>query len=94
MDGALLASIEISINKAHTSVAFRLPTSALDSLARPEGELFGINTLGGGRYVTFAGGIPVFYGNDIVGAIGVSGGTVQEDEKVAEAGLKILTEGS
>jgi ATP:cob(I)alamin adenosyltransferase len=94
MDGALLASVEISINKAYTSVAFRLPTSALDTLARPEGELFGVNTLNDGRYVTFGGGVPVFYGNDVIGAIGVSGGTVQEDEKVAKAGLKIITEGS
>lgn len=94
MDGALLASIEISINKAYTSAVLRLPTSDLNKLANPGGELFGINTQNSGRYVTFGGGIPIFCGNEVIGAIGVSGGTVEEDETVAKAGLKIITEGS
>jgi ATP:cob(I)alamin adenosyltransferase len=94
MDGALLASIEISINKAYTSVAFKVPTSNLDTLVKPEGELFGINTQNSGKYVTFGGGIPILYGKDVIGAIGVSGGTVEEDETVAKAGLRNLTEGS
>lgn len=94
MDGALLASIEISINKAYTSVAFKMPTSDLDTLARPDGELYGINTLNDGKYVTFGGGFPVFDGNDVIGAIGVSGGTVKEDTTVAKAGLKIVLERS
>lgn len=94
MDGALLASSEISINKAHTSVAFKSPTSDLDDLARPEGELYGVNTLNDGKYVTFGGGFPISSGNEIIGAIGVSGGTVQEDMTVAKAGLKIIAEGS
>ncbi|NLZ53673.1 MAG: cob(I)yrinic acid a,c-diamide adenosyltransferase [Thermoanaerobacteraceae bacterium] len=94
MDGAIFASIEISINKAYTSAAFRMPTSALSTLAIPESELYGINTQSDGRYVTFGGGIPICCGNEVIGAIGVRGGTVREDETVANAGLKILTEGS
>jgi len=94
MDGALLASIEISINKAYTSAVLRLPTADLNKMANPGGDLFGINTQNSGRYVTFAGGIPIFCGNEVIGAIGVSGGTVNEDEIVAKAGLKIMTEGS
>jgi uncharacterized protein GlcG (DUF336 family) len=66
----------------------------LTHLVKPEGELFGINTQNDGRYVTFGGGIPILYGNDVIGAIGVSGGTVEEDETVAKAGLRNLTEGS
>lgn len=94
MDGAIFASIEISINKAYTSAAFKMPTSALNPLANPQGELFGINTQSSGRYVTFGGGFPIFCGDEVIGAIGVSGGTVEEDEIVAKAGLKIITEGS
>lgn len=94
MDEAILASIEISINKASTSVAFKLPTSDLSNLARPDGELYGVNTLNDGKYVTFGGGFPIFNGNNVIGAIGVSGGTVKEDTTVAKAGLKIIAEGS
>lgn len=93
MDRALLASIEISMNKAYTSAAFKMPTSKLSSLAKPDGELFGINSQNAGRYVTFGGGYPVFSGSEVIGAIGVSGGNVAQDEAVAKAGLKILTEG-
>lgn len=94
MDGAIFASIEISINKAFTSAAFKMPTSALKPLANPEGELYGINSQSSGRYVTFGGGFPIFCGDEVIGAIGVSGGSVEEDEMVARAGLKIITEGS
>ncbi len=95
MNGALLASIEISMNKAYTSVAFKMPTSNLDIMARPDGELYGINTLNDGKYVTFGGGFPIFNtDNKIIGAIGVSGGNVKEDMMVAKAGLEMVIEGS
>ena len=71
-----------------------MPTSALKPLANPEGELYGINSQSSGRYVTFGGGFPIFCGDEVIGAIGVSGGSVEEDEMVARAGLKIITEGS
>lgn len=94
MDDALLASIEISVNKAYTSVAFKRPTSELNIPARPGGELFGINTLRNGGYVVFGGGLPILNGEKVIGGIGVSGGTVEQDTAVAEAGIKIITEGS
>ncbi|ADL07332.1 cob(I)yrinic acid a,c-diamide adenosyltransferase [Thermosediminibacter oceani] len=91
MDGALPVSAELAVNKAFTAVMLRMETSRLSKLARPEGELYGINTACGGRIVTFGGGIPVFYGKILAGGIGVSGGTVEEDEIIAKAGLAAVT---
>lgn len=90
MDEALLASIEIAINKAFTAVMLKMETSKLSELARPEGELFGINNACNGRIITFGGGIPVIKYGKVIGAIGVSGGTVNEDEIVAKAGISVI----
>lgn len=86
MDGAWLGSIDISINKAYTARAFDMPTSDLAPMAQSGEPLFGINTTNGGRVVIFAGGIPLSEDGEIAGAIGVSGGTVEQDQEVAEAG--------
>ncbi|MCG0276291.1 MAG: cob(I)yrinic acid a,c-diamide adenosyltransferase [Thermosediminibacteraceae bacterium] len=91
MDDALPISAELAINKAFTAVMLKMETSRLSQLARSDGELYGINTACGGRIVTFGGGIPVFYGKMLVGGIGVSGGTVEEDEIIAKAGLSVIT---
>lgn len=90
MDDALLVSIEIAINKAFTAVMLKMETSKLAELARPDGELFGINNAYNGRIVTFGGGIPIFKNGKLVGAIGVSGGTVDEDVVVAKAGISVI----
>ncbi|MGB9975663.1 cob(I)yrinic acid a,c-diamide adenosyltransferase [Thermovenabulum sp.] len=90
MDEALLASIEIAINKAFTAVMLKMETSRLSELAKPEGELFGINNAWNGRIITFGGGIPVIKYEKVIGAIGVSGGTVNEDEIVAKAGISAI----
>ncbi len=87
MDGAWLGSIEISINKAFTARAFDMPTQDLAGESQSGGSLFGINTTNDGRIVIFAGGIPLQDGDQVVGAVGVSGGTVDQDQKVAEAGV-------
>ncbi len=86
MDGAFIGSIYISINKAYTAIAFQTETKALNSLTQSGQELFGLSDAHGGRLVIFAGGIPLRRGADIVGAIGVSTGTVDQDQEVAEAG--------
>ncbi|TYP55477.1 cob(I)yrinic acid a,c-diamide adenosyltransferase [Thermosediminibacter litoriperuensis] len=91
MDNALPVSVELAINKAFTAVMLKMETSRLSQLARPDGELYGINTACGGRIVTFGGGIPVFFGKRLAGGIGVSGGTVGEDENIAKAGLSAIT---
>lgn len=90
MDQALLASIDISINKAWTSVALKMPTAALAGLSAPGGPLYGIQTTNNGRIVVFGGGIPILQNNTIIGGIGVSGGSVEQDIHVAKAALSLL----
>lgn len=87
MADSLLASIDIAINKAFTAAAMKMPTHELSSSALPDGSLYGINNACGGRIVTFGGGIPYVYNGSIVGAIGVSGGTVEEDIDIASYAL-------
>lgn len=91
MDDAWLGSIDIAINKAYTAASFRLSTQDLASMAQPNGgSLYGIHVTNDSRVVIFAGGIPFHTGNDFVGAIGVSGGSVDQDQQVAEAGARAL----
>lgn len=85
MDGSLLASIEIAKGKAYSAVAFKLPTHELNELAK-NGELYGINTLE--NVITFGGGYPLKINDLIVGAVGVSGGTVAQDMDVASYAVK------
>ena len=87
MDGAWVASIDIAIDKAFTSAGRGLTTRRIGEMAQPGQPLFGINTTNGGRIVIFAGGIPLMRDGEVVGAIGVIGGTVDEDHEVAEAGV-------
>ena len=87
MDGAWVASIDIAIDKAFTSAGRGLTTREIGQMAQPGQPLFGINTTNGGRIVIFAGGIPLIRDGEVVGAIGVSGGTPDEDHEVADAGL-------
>jgi uncharacterized protein GlcG (DUF336 family) len=87
MDGAWVASIDIAIDKAFTSAGRGLTTREIGEMAQPGEPLFGINTTNGGRIVIFAGGIPLTRDGEVAGAIGVSGGTVDEDHEVAEAGV-------
>lgn len=88
MDDAWIASIEISQNKAWTSVALKAPTAALAEATVPNAELYGLTTTNGGKIVVFGGGIPLVVDGKVVGAIGVSGNAVPNDVKVAEAGVK------
>ena len=87
MDGAFVGSITISINKAYTAIAFQGQTRDLQELTRPDGPIFGLSDAHGGRLVVFPGGIPLVREEEIVGAIGVSTGTVEQDQEVAEAGV-------
>ena len=87
MDGAWVASIDIAIDKAFTSAGRGLTTREIGEMAQPGEPLFGINTTNGGRIVIFAGGVPLMRDGEVVGAVGVSGGTPDEDHEVAEAGV-------
>jgi len=87
MDGAWLGSIDISIHKAWTSRAFDMATEDLAKMAQSGKPLFGINSTNHERVVIFAGGMPVKRGDTVIGAVGASGGTVDQDQKVVEAAV-------
>jgi uncharacterized protein GlcG (DUF336 family) len=86
MDHAWIGSVDIAINKAWTSRAFDIPTKQLAELSQSGDQFFGIHASNGGRVMIFAGGIPLKRGEQVVGAIGVSGGMGKQDQAVAEAG--------
>ena len=90
MDGAYIGSFDIAINKTYTAVAFQMPTSRLAQLAAPGGELYGIQNTNDGKIVIFGGGEPLYRGNVLVGAIGVSGGTAEQDTYLGEYGKNKL----
>lgn len=85
MDGAWIGSIDISINKAFTARAFDLATKDLAGNAQSGDQFFGIHASNGGRIMIFAGGIPILRDGQVVGAVGVSGGSGEQDQEVAEA---------
>ena len=87
MDGAWLGSIDIAQAKAYTARSFDMSTKDLAPLAQPNQPLYGIEAGNQGRLIVFAGGIPLMDGDDVVGAVGVSGGSVEQDHEVAEAGV-------
>ncbi|WP_026453692.1 GlcG/HbpS family heme-binding protein [Saccharomonospora iraqiensis] len=85
MDGAWLGSVDISINKAFTSRAFDIATADLAENAQPGAQFFGIHASNHGRVMIFAGGLPLKHEGTVVGAVGVSGGTGEQDQTIAEA---------
>jgi uncharacterized protein GlcG (DUF336 family) len=85
MDGAWLGSIDISINKAFTARAFDIATKDLAAHSQSGGQFFGIHVSNHGRVMIFAGGVPLKKNGKVVGAVGVSGGSGDQDQSVAEA---------
>ena len=94
MDGALLGSIDISINKAFTARAFDLPTGELAKDAGPGDQFYGIQASNHGRVMIFAGGVPIKSLGRVVGAVGVSGGTGEQDQAVADAAAAAFVGGT
>ena len=94
MDRAEIAGPTLAVDKAFTAVAHRAATADLTALAVPGGPLAGLHANGGGRYVVFGGGLPCWSGDAqtgvVVGGIGVSGGTTEQDVACAEAGLAVF----
>jgi uncharacterized protein GlcG (DUF336 family) len=88
MDNAWIGSIDISINKAFTSRAFDIETKELAKHSQSGGQFFGIHVSNHGRIMIFAGGMPLKKDGKVVGAIGVSGGSGDQDHAVAEAGAQ------
>ena len=88
-DGAWLGSIDISIKKARTARYFNMPTGDIGSLSQPGGPLYNIEVSNDGL-ISFPGGLPLTIDGVIVGAIGVSGSTVEDDHAVAAAGIAAI----
>ncbi len=87
MDGGKVTSIDIAINKAFTSACARRGTHEYNQMAVPGKPTFGINTTNQGRFTIVGGGLPVVVDGQIVGGIGCSTGTAEEDQIVAQAGI-------
>jgi uncharacterized protein GlcG (DUF336 family) len=92
MDNAWMGSIDISIKKAFTARAFDISTKDLGNNSQPGQQFYGIHASNDGKIMIFAGGIPLKKDGKVVGAIGVSGGSGEQDHSVAEAGVAAYEE--
>jgi uncharacterized protein GlcG (DUF336 family) len=92
MDDAWLGSIDIAIHKAWTARAFDLATADLAGMAQSGKPLFGIQDTNRDKVVIFAGGVPVKLDDTVIGAVGASGGTIEQDQKVADAAVAAFAE--
>lgn len=92
MDGTLPVSTGLAIDKAYTAAALRMPTDEVGRLAQPGAPLYGIGNSHGGRIVLFGGGLPLRLGDRVVGGIGVSGGSVEQDVAAARPAAALLGE--
>ncbi len=92
MDGAKLSSIDIAISKAWTAACARRPTHEYAEIAAPGRPAYGIHVSNQGRFMIVGGGLPIFVGGHIVGGIGCSSGTTQQDRQVATAGIDAIAD--
>ena len=94
MDDSYIASYDIALNKAYTSVSLKMPTWKLSELAKPGASLYGLQFTNQGKIVIFGGGEPLCNRKgEIIGAIGVSGGSESEDTALAAYGKEIFEKG-
>lgn len=89
MEGALLGSVKVAAGKAYTACAFKLPTHVLGEEGKPSGSLYAIDTTDPGNIVLFGGGFPYVVDGKVVGGVGVSGGTVEQDMAIARYALNL-----
>jgi len=92
MDDSYIASYDIALNKAYTSAAVKMPTTTLKNLTQPHQSLYGIQFTNQGQIVVFGGGVPLMKNGELVGALGVSGGSEEQDVHLAEYGMKVFEE--
>ena len=90
MDNARITSIDIAISKAYTAAAARKSTRAYGETSMPGGPSYGIHVSNHGRFMIVAGGLPVFFNDQILGGIGCSSGHADQDEVGARAGVDAL----
>ena len=91
MDGSFLVSFHMAVKKAYTSVAVKMSTMELSRLAQPGQTFYGLGKMSD-NIVIFGGGVPLKVGDSIIGGLGISGGTGEEDNSLAEYGLQVLNE--
>ena len=92
MDNAFIASYDIAVNKTFTSAGLKMSTATLATLAAPGGPLYGIQHTNEGKIVIFGGGEPLEVEGKIIGALGVSGGTAEQDTMLAAYGKEVFKE--
>lgn len=88
MDGAALASVSVSMDKAYSAAALQGPTHEFSELGEPGGSAYGLHTSDGGRLTLFGGGFPLLQDGQMVGAVGISGASTEEDMDIARAVLE------
>lgn len=94
MDRAKVTSIQIAIDKAFTAAGTRKSTADYKAVGAPDGPAFGIHVSHQGRFMIFGGGVPIFIEGECVGAVGCSSGSPEQDEQVANAGIRALEKDS
>lgn len=92
MDDSYIASYDVAFNKAYTVVALKMSTSTLKKLSQPGESLYGIQFTNQGKIVIFGGGEPLYMNGKIVGGLGVSGGSEEQDTYLAQFGAKVFGE--
>lgn len=92
MDDSYIASLDIATGKAYTVVSLKMPTTALKPLCQPGAPLYGVQQTNGGKMVIFGGGVPLWHEGRLIGGLGVSGGSEEQDTMLAEYGASVLEE--
>ena len=93
MDAADLVTVTLARDKAYTALANRMPTRYLAPLVQPGAEFYGYEVIAGGRTIVFAGGMPLELDGVLIGAVGVSGGSAEEDQRAVDAGVRAIAGG-
>ena len=91
MDGADLVTVTLAQDKAYTALVNRMPTGDLAPIVQPGTEFYGYDSVAAGRMIVFAGGMPLEIDHVLVGAVGVSGGTAEQDQQLVEAAVRALS---
>lgn len=92
MDNAYIGSFDVALNKTYTSVAFQMSTKELGQLSQPGQSLYGVQYTNQGKIVIFGGGEPLLHQGKMIGALGISGGSAQQDSDLAVFGKEVLKE--
>lgn len=92
MDDSYIASYDVAVSKSFTGVALKMSTAELKQFAQPGGALYGIQYTNDHKIIIFGGGVPLMVNNCVIGGLGVSGGTEEQDTALAEFGRGIFAE--